>query len=136
MCIETGRNGPLVSLRESIANKRQKLSIPKKLKPGDIVRGYYIANDDRTIRMCIPTKTGTHTVEMSEENLFSTPDILNHLHFAENQAFVLKIISVGKRIVVSGKEIDVSGSSVEVGFCFFYYCFSLIIYCFSTLCFG
>lgn len=119
LCIATGKNGPFVSLRESAAYKQQHFSIPKKLEPGLLVRGSVIAEDDRSVRILVPTKTGTYMVQMSKEDLLAeTEDIKTsgEKYFVEQQAVVAKVVSNGKKFTLSTEESDVGDSKIEVSF--------------------
>lgn len=116
LCIATGKNGQFVSLRESAAYKQQRFSIPKKLEPGLLVRGSVITEDDKNVKIIVPTKSGTYTVQMSKEDLLPETDIETSggRYFVEQQAVVAKVISNGKKFTLTAEDSDFGENKIEV----------------------
>lgn len=114
MCIGLSKMGPLLSLREAIAYSKQNLSVPQKLQVNDLVRGSFIAKNDRSIRVTVTIKSGNRAFQLAEDDTGLNAAALKHMSFAKHQGIVAKVTAAGGQIKLSSKLSDVFDYTVEV----------------------
>lgn len=85
--------------------------MPTKLKCNDLIRGSFIAKDDRSIRISVPTKNGSRTFQIEEADLGIN---VEDTDFVEQQGVMAKVASIGKNARLSAKFNDVFDYTVEV----------------------
>lgn len=117
LCIENGKHGPLVSLRESIAYSSQNLSVPDDLMEGQLVRCSVTVKNNNSITVSVPTKSRIYAININDHD-FNTIS-LQTIELVDQQGIIAKVISQGQMLKLSCKFTDVFDDTIDVGIHFY-----------------